>query len=169
LALGTGNGRNDTGIVAVVENRNLSPSRTWLLTGDCNYTHIEPSLAPKNPIAVVVPHHGANLNGGTAAPKPFRGVNEYCRLLYSFGPDNAHGATGVRHPTLNTATLNIGAGWDHGAWHLPAPADKDLTPSMTSERPHDILLLEPPAQILVVSWWAGTAFPHYSSPHAVVV
>lgn len=125
LALGTGNGRNDTGIVAVVENRNLSPSRTWLLTGDCNYTHIEPSLAPKNPIAVVVPHHGANLNGGTAAPKPFRGVNEYCRLLYSFGPDNAHGATGVRHPTLNTATLNIGAGWDHGAWHLPAPADKD--------------------------------------------
>jgi hypothetical protein len=68
LALGTGNGRNDTGIVAVVENRNLSPSRTWLLTGDCNYTHIEPSLAPKNPIAVVVPHHGANLNGGTAAP-----------------------------------------------------------------------------------------------------
>ena len=125
LALGTGNGRNDTGIVAVVENKNLSPGRTWLLTGDCNYTHIEPLLAPKNPIAVVVPHHGANLNGAAAAPKPFRGVNEYCRLLYSFGPDNAHGATGVRHPTLNTATLNIGAGWDHGAWHLPAPADKD--------------------------------------------
>ena len=73
---------------------------------------------------MVVPHHGANLNGGAAAPKPFRGVNEYCRLLYSFGHDNAHGATGVRHPTLNTATLNIGAGWDHGAWHLPTPADK---------------------------------------------
>lgn len=125
LAVGTGSGRNDTGIVAVVENTTLTPSRTWVLTGDCNYTHIEPLLAPTNPIAVVVPHHGANLHGGNAAPNPFRGVDGYCRLLYSFGPDNAHGATGVRHPTLNAATLNIGTGWVHGAWHLPAPADTD--------------------------------------------
>lgn len=123
LALGTGRGRNDTGIVAVVEKKILRSSRTWLLTGDCNYSHIEPLLAPKNPVAVVVPHHGADLSGGTSAPNPFRGVNGYCRLLYSFGPDNAHGATGVRHPTLNAATLNIGSGWVHGAWHLPAPAN----------------------------------------------
>lgn len=125
LALGTGSGRNDSGIVAVVENRNLGPSRTWVLTGDCKYTRIEPLLAPTNPIAVIVPHHGANLHGGAAAPNPFRGVYGYCRLLYSFGPDNAHGATGVRHPTLNAATLNIGTGWVHGAWHLAAPADTD--------------------------------------------
>ena len=125
LAFGTGSGRNDTGIVVAVENRNLNPGRTWLLTGDCNYTNIEPLVVPTNPIAVVVPHHGANFNGGVAAPNPFRGVDGYCRLLYSFGPDNAHGATGVRHPTLNSATLNIGAGWDHGTWHLPTPADND--------------------------------------------
>jgi hypothetical protein len=123
LALGTGSGRNDTGIVAVVENKNLNPTRTWVLTGDCNYTRIEPLLAPTNPIAVVVPHHGANLHGGAAAPNPYRGFGGYCRLLYSFGPDNAHGKTGVRHPTFNTATLNMGNGWSHGAWHLPAPAE----------------------------------------------
>lgn len=129
LALGTGRGRNDSGIVAVVENRNLRPSRTWVLTGDCNYTHILPLLAPTNPIAVVVPHHGANLHGGAAAPNPFRGIDGYCRLLYSFGRDNAHGATGVRHPRLNAATLNIGTGWDHGVWHLPAPADTAPNPN----------------------------------------
>ncbi|WP_202401835.1 hypothetical protein [Pseudomonas oryzihabitans] len=123
LALGTGSGRNDTGIAATIERKNLNPSRTWLLTGDCNYMYIEPLLAPTNPIAVVVPHHGANLKGGAAAPNPFRGANGYCRLIYSFGPDNAHGATGVRHPTLNAATLNIGSGWAHGAWQLPAPAN----------------------------------------------
>ncbi|HHQ4702226.1 TPA: hypothetical protein ACSP3G_000601 [Aeromonas hydrophila] len=122
LALGTGSSRNNSGIVAVVENQNLKPSRTWLLTGDCNYMHIAPSLAPTNPIAVVVPHHGANLNGGAAAPNPFRGVHRYCRLIYSFGPDNAHGSTGVRHPTQNAASLHIRTGWVHGSWHMPAPA-----------------------------------------------
>lgn len=129
LGLGSGSGRNDSGIVAVVENSNLNPSRTWVLTGDCSYTHISPSLAPNNPIAVVVPHHGANLYGGAAAPNPFRGVNGYCRLLYSFGADNAHGNTGVRHPTLNTATLNIGARWSHGTWHLPAPGNAAPSPA----------------------------------------
>lgn len=118
---------------------------------------------------MVVPHHGANLNGAAAAPKPFRGVNEYCRLLYSFGPDNAHGATGVRHPTLNTATLNIGAGWDHGAWHLPAPADKD---------PNSVDDVRATARHTVAGaaganlggiWWAGTACPQYSIPHVVEV
>lgn len=123
LALGTGSGRNDTGIAAVVENKNLNPTRTWVLTGDCNYMHLEPLLAPTNPIAVVVPHHGANLHGGAAAPSPFSGFAGYCRLLYSFGPDNAHGKTGVRHPTLNTANANMGSGWTHGTWHFPAPAE----------------------------------------------
>ncbi|MFK3843231.1 hypothetical protein [Serratia sp. NPDC087055] len=54
---------------------------------------------------------------------------------------------------------------EHGTY--PLRLKRPLTPAMTSELPHDILLLEPLAQILVVFWWAGTAFPQYSSPHAV--
>src|SRR5262245_59339666 len=40
----------------------------------------------------------------------------YRRLLYSFGPDNKHGKTAVRHPTVHAVTQHQAQGWHHGTW-----------------------------------------------------
>lgn len=114
VAVGTGADRNGSGIVLAVENQATSNgSRSWILTGDCEYKFFMSALAPADPVAIVVPHHGADLHGGSKAPAPVSG-DEYKRLVYSFGPNNRHGKSNVQHPTGEGVTAH--SSWDHGAW-----------------------------------------------------
>lgn len=111
---GCASDRNASGLVLIVEDK--IADRSWLLTGDAPYNAI-PGPLPGNVVAVVVPHHGADM--GPASRPPVRGPHPYARLLYSFGPGNAHGRTGVRHPTAATVDAHVAANWPHGAWEAP--------------------------------------------------
>ncbi|EGQ5294585.1 MULTISPECIES: hypothetical protein [Enterobacter cloacae complex] len=114
VGIGAGSDRNNTGIVVTVENE-IQPQnfRSWLLTGDCEYKYFYTRFCLAPPIGIVAPHHGAKLHGGSVAPQPIK-TDVYKRLVYSFGPNNRHGCTGVRHPTLEG--INAHTGWDHGKW-----------------------------------------------------
>ena len=115
---GTGSGKNDSGIVLAIESTVDDSPVSWLLPGDCNYCHFVPSLNPSPPIAIVAPHHGAELHSPTSAPSPAASgvASRYRRLVYSFGRDNAHGKAGVRHPTAAGVAVHTAAGWNHAAW-----------------------------------------------------
>jgi hypothetical protein len=105
--------RNGSGIAAVVEH--LPSGDQWLLTGDAGYHEVGP--LPTSPVAIVVPHHGADM--GTSSVPPARPA-AYARLFYSFGPGNRHGRNpGVQHPT--TAAVSAHVGWHHGTWVGTAP------------------------------------------------
>jgi len=113
---GTGPTRNGSGIVLSLDHSTLpkGPGR-WLLTGDCDYGYFMPSLTPTPAIAIVVPHHGADLHSSHSVPTMTTAQN-YRRIVYSFGKDNAHGSTSVQHPTVSGVTPHVNAGWNHGAW-----------------------------------------------------
>ncbi|WP_378948909.1 hypothetical protein [Paracoccus sp. R86501] len=112
----TGSDRNSSGLALVVEDH--ASQRGWLLAGDAAYNFV-PGALPHDLAALVVPHHGADM--GPASIPPSAGLG-YARLLYSFGPDNAHGRTSVRHPTMAAITAHGSAGWSHGTWAPPPPA-----------------------------------------------
>ncbi|MBV4474788.1 ComEC/Rec2 family competence protein [Pseudomonas botevensis] len=122
FTLGDGPDRNCSGIVLVVEEPNHTTARSWLLTGDCDYVHFVTHLVPLPPVAMVVPHHGADLDPATPVPKPPSDIT-YKRLAYSFGHDNRHGQTNVRHPTVKGVSLHNGADWDHQYWDLLKPGE----------------------------------------------
>ena len=111
-----GTDRNGSGLALIVEDRRSQ--RGWLLPGDAGYNYI-PGPIPADLAAVIVPHHGADM--GTASVPPQNSGNSYSRLLYSFGPGNAHGRSAVRHPTQAAVNAHIGAGWAHGGWSPPPP------------------------------------------------
>lgn len=117
---GTGGDRNGTGIVIAVDNATASDPCSWILTGDCDYQHFMNALVPLPPVAMVAPHHGADLDPASPVPG-LANARRYCRLVYSFGSGNLHGKTRVQHPTMQGVTLHAGAGWDHGAWSLMTP------------------------------------------------
>ena len=123
FAVGTGSDRNNTGIVLAIEDIGLTPPRSWLLTGDCDYTFFVPHLAPLPPVALVVPHHGATLSPRSLAPAPVT-PSFYRRIIYSFGAGNLHGKTNAQHPTPAGVQLHVGAGWQHGAWSPFAPGSR---------------------------------------------
>ena len=114
LNLGRCNGTNRNGscLALRVDEPNNGNPRQWLLTGDAGY-HQLPFSLPRDPAALVVPHHGAKMSGTHKIPhKPAH----YARLLFSFGPGNAHGYTSVRHPTQHSVNEHNANGWDLGAW-----------------------------------------------------
>lgn len=131
FALGAGGDRNGTGIVMSIEAQLPSTSVGWLLTGDCDYRHFISHLSPSEPIAIVAPHHGADLHHLSVPPKPSPASPSYRRLVYSFGRDNQHGRGQqvqhgqhlqfVRHPTVGGVDPHKKAGWDHGTWNLSQP------------------------------------------------
>jgi hypothetical protein len=102
--------RNGSGIAGIVEDGNSG--KQWLLTGDAGYHEI--GTLPSNPVAIVVPHHGADMGSSSTPPtKP----TAYARLIYSFGPGNRHGRKpGVQHPTVAAMNAHQSQAWDHGTW-----------------------------------------------------
>lgn len=119
FAVGSGSDRNNTGIVVAVEDDSLHPRRSWILTGDCDYGYFVSHLTPDPPVGLVAPHHGADLASATQAPAPVVLTNGYCRLMYSFGAGNKHGAK--QHPTAAGMQLHASPGWNHGAWSPVTP------------------------------------------------
>ncbi len=113
---GASTDRNGSGLALVVEDHGTG--RGWLLTGDAPYNLI-PGPLPSDFAAVVVPHHGADM--GPWSVPPLCSPHSYVRLLYSFGPGNAHGKTNVRHPTAAAVSAHNARGWAHSAWLPPPP------------------------------------------------
>jgi len=114
IAAGTGADRNGSGIVLAVENSaTRNGARSWILTGDCEYKFFIPALTSVAPVAIVAPHHGATLHGGSVSPSPVA-TDNYKRLIYSFGPNNRHGKSGVQHPT--SGGMSAHELWNHGKW-----------------------------------------------------
>jgi beta-lactamase superfamily II metal-dependent hydrolase len=109
---GPATSRNGSGIAATVEHS----GNQWLLTGDAGYHEV--GTLPTSPVAIVVPHHGADM--GTSSVPPSRSAG-YARLFYSFGPGNRHGRKkpGVQHPT--SAAVTAHATWSHGSWSSATP------------------------------------------------
>jgi len=110
-------GLNDTGLALVVLDHDSG--RRWLLTGDAGYDLIPGLDLEHDFAAIVVPHHGADM--GAHSVPPTRSSHPYARLIYSYGPDNAHGRTNVSHPRAAALAAHEAAGWDHGCW-MPAAA-----------------------------------------------
>lgn len=112
---GPTNKRNGSGIAAVVEH--FATRNQWLLTGDAGYHEI--GTHPSSPVAIVVPHHGADM--GTSSVPPGKPAS-YTRLFYSFGPGNRHGRhPGVQHPT--SAAMAAHSYWNHGSWTAASPGN----------------------------------------------
>jgi hypothetical protein len=114
FCLGTGTGRNASGLVLAVGDGLGLGGNNWLLTGDCDYRHVQAMLTLGDLVAVVVPHHGATPHPNSNIPSPRPG--RYARLVYSFGPGNLHGT--VSHPTPACIAAHDAAGWTQ----LAAPA-----------------------------------------------
>ncbi|NYH11938.1 hypothetical protein [Pseudomonas moraviensis] len=127
--LGSGPDRNCSGIVLTIEEPNHLPPRSWLLTGDCDYFYFSQALVPEDPVGLVVPHHGADLDPGTQAPHPPPNVT-YQRLVYSFGQGNQHGQTNVQHPTSRGMGVHKRALWSHQLWD---PLISGTPPSPSSD------------------------------------
>jgi hypothetical protein len=106
-----------------VEEINHKPPRSWLLTGDCDYLYFVNELHPNAPAGIVVPHHGADLDPHTRVPTPPTGAI-YKRLIYSFGPDNKHGGTKVRHPTDQGMAIHNSKVWNHNKWNNSKPGER---------------------------------------------
>ncbi|SKB33022.1 hypothetical protein [Luteibacter sp. 22Crub2.1] len=129
---GPASDRNRSGLALTVEDK--SSGRGWLLTGDAPYDVI-PGPLPPNLSAVVVPHHGGNM-GKQSVAMVAPAVGTYGRLVYSFGPDNAHGSTGARHPTSATVNLHASAGWIHTGWNQSTPGSPTSGSSVMSTATH---------------------------------
>lgn len=111
----TGRERNGSCLAIRVDDKNHGETLHWLATGDAGYDEIPFKLAGRI-AAMTVPHHGAKMMKNKAIPAP---AANYARLLYSFGPGNAHGRTHVRHPTAVSVTEHQANGWDPGTWRSP--------------------------------------------------
>lgn len=146
-----GSSRNDSGFAVCVSESATSDLR-WLLTGDAVYDHILPHLSHSNTLkfqAVIVPHHGAELSHQSLIPTPLGNTPQYQRLVFSFGPNNAHGRNSTSHPKASTVDAHQNAGWDVGRWngitapgHRVAKADVRATGKNGPgcERLHSILI-----------------------------
>ncbi|MFI8581039.1 hypothetical protein [Ectopseudomonas khazarica] len=132
FTVGLGSSRNNSGIVLAVENNDPQFSSSWLLTGDCAYSHIPKSLQYHPPVAVVAPHHGGVTKLNTVAPSPAI-HNGYNRLIYSYGPDNKFRTT--RHPTSSSVRIHELAGWDMGIWNA-APGSTSITGNVRATSKH---------------------------------
>jgi hypothetical protein len=117
LARCSGSSRNGSGISCVV--KDPPSSMGWLLTGDAGYHELNQPRLPPDLRAVVVPHHGADMGASSTPPVPPSG---YTRLIYSFGPGNAHGRTRVQHPTSVGMNAHVAQGWNHNHWVSTSPA-----------------------------------------------
>jgi len=126
----TGIDRNGSGLALIVEDS--QSKRGWLMTGDAAYSFV-PGPLPTNLVAIVVPHHGADMGRINTPPGP---STNYHRLLYSFGPGNAHGRTSIRHPTPATVSAHLGAGWRHVGWYPPPPAIWRANPPVLATASH---------------------------------
>lgn len=144
----TGTDRNCSGLALVVEDH--ASQRGWLLPGDAAYNFV-PGTLPVDLAAVVVPHHGADMGAASTPPSAPSG---YARLLYSFGPSNAHGRTGIRHPTGAAVAAHGTAGWSHGAWAPPPPAMSPAGQPVLATASH----LSTHEQGIVVGW-SGAPLP----------
>jgi hypothetical protein len=111
FTVGTGGGRNQSGIVVAIERDTDNGWRSWLLTGDCDYGNFLFALAPAPVVGLVVPHHGAAPVTALGPPAP---AGSYRRIVYSFGSGNVHGS--VRHPTAASVLEHTTAGWMHLNW-----------------------------------------------------
>lgn len=132
LTQGTGVGRNDSGLVACVETTIPAPlRRSMILTGDCDYCHFS-HLANAPVQGLVVPHHGASLKSDYA-DVPISGGSQ-STLAYSFGPNNAHGKSRVRHPTTDGVTLH--SAWHHGGWRPARPGFGNPGPQVLATCEH---------------------------------
>lgn len=125
--------RNGSGLALFIEDR--ASGRHWLLTGDAAYDQLAGPI-PTDLAALVVPHHGADM-GASSIPPIAPGSDSYTRLLYSFGPGNAHGKTAVQHPTQAAVDAHVAVGWPHSGWSAPPPGMADpLVPVLaTAEHP----------------------------------
>lgn len=131
--IGPPSDRNGSGLALFVED--IASGRHWLLTGDAAYDQLAGPM-PADLAALVVPHHGADM--GKSGIPPSAPIGEtYSRLLYSFGPGNAHGKTAVQHPTQAAVNAHVAAGWSHSGWSAPPPGMTDpLLPVIaTAEHP----------------------------------
>ncbi|WP_143514211.1 hypothetical protein [Pseudomonas syringae] len=132
LTQGTGNNRNDGGLVASIETTQPAHQRrSILLTGDCDYCHFG-HLTPAPVIGLVAPHHGATLNS-VHSDLPSR-ANDQSLLAYSFGPNNAHGKFHVRHPTSGGVALHNA--WHHGRWRPNRPGFGNPGPDVVATSDH---------------------------------
>lgn len=114
---GQGSNRNNSGLVLHILNG--QNKHGWLLTGDCDYHYFPPAVPALRPAALVAPHHGATLHSQSKAPQP--APTGYRRLIYSYGPDNAHGKSSLSHPTVAGVALHHAAGWRHTASYRKEP------------------------------------------------
>lgn len=113
-----------TGIVLCIEDSSAA-GNSWVLTGDCDYRYFWSAMRLPDPVALIAPHHGADLMA-TSRP-PSRAPGSYRRIVYSFGPNNTH--SGASHPTSGGITAHDSAGWKHGTWPTaPPPAPGHSTP-----------------------------------------
>jgi hypothetical protein len=111
LIRATGKSRNDSGFVLCIDD---VLTRSWLLTGDAGYDCFLDLLDDRTYEACVVPHHGATLSSPTPVAKPF----ETKRLVFSYGPNNAHGRNGRIHPTKGTVESYRVATWSVDPWEF---------------------------------------------------
>lgn len=132
FTLGIGTSRNNSGIVLAIENNDSYFPSSWLLTGDCAYTHFPNAFKYSPPVALVAPHHGGVTNRKNIAPSPAT-HNGYRRLIYSYGPDNKFRT--VRHPTTSSVDVHRLAGWDMGYWNS-APGDSSSTGNVRATSKH---------------------------------
>ncbi len=114
---GNGSGTNESGLVIEVRNPARGGDLSWLLTGDCDYYYFPKAKKKQSHLAIVAPHHGANLL--KTSPVPLKPVAGYARLIYSMGANNQH--SGVSHPTHQGVNSHEKAGWQHGKAYLAQP------------------------------------------------
>lgn len=138
FALGIGTSRNNSGIILAVENNDSKFSASWLLTGDCAYSHFPKSFQYFPPVAVIAPHHGGVTKLHNVAPSPAI-HNGYNRLIYSYGPDNKFRTT--QHPTPSSVYVHDLAGWDMGNW-ITAPGNSSQTGNVRATSKHSPLPFE---------------------------
>lgn len=132
LTQGAGRDRNDSGLVAAVETTTPAAlCRSIILTGDCDYCHFS-HLATAPVKGLVVPHHGASLKSDHSDVPSSRG--EPSTLAYSFGPNNAHGKSRVRHPTIDGVALH--SAWHHGSWLPSRPGVGNPGPQVLATSDH---------------------------------
>ena len=166
LQICTGPGRNGSGLALVVTNYAFEPSPSWVLTGDAAYNYL-PHPTPNHVVGLIAPHHGADM-GVSSTPYP-RPTGGYARLLYSFGPDNAHGPKKppTRHPTSAAVQAHTAKSWNHGAWTPSAAALTVAAADVLATATHTVTHLSGAA-----ATWNGARPPlgHLSScPHALPV
>jgi hypothetical protein len=149
---GPTNKRNGSGIASIVEN--IAENAQWLLTGDAAYDEINP--LPSSPVAIVVPHHGADMGKSSVPPsKPA----SYARLFYSFGPGNRHGRHhGVQHPT--SAAMAAHSSWNHGSWTAASPGYSTAGAEILASASHSVSHLNG----AVMGWSAPPTVPLHSLP-----